>query len=69
MVPVAVMRHAVQPAGIEGAVIDGDTDIDAVLDKAFAPSDKPFLIDCRLHPNLKVPMTKGNDDFIPMHFG
>ena len=58
-----------EACGIGGAVIDGDTDIDAVLDEAFAPSNKPFLIDCRLHPNLKVPMTKSNDDFIPMNFG
>ena len=58
-----------EACGIGGAVIAEEADIDPVLDRAFAPSNKPFLIDCRLHPDLKVPMTKSNDDFIPMNFG
>ena len=53
--------------GADGVVLDATSDMEAILEQAFTPANKPFLIDCRLHPELQVPISKGNDDFIPMN--
>ncbi len=55
--------------GADGAVVRGDTDIREVLDRAFRPAGAPFLIDLRLDPKLKAPMSQWEDGFVPMHFG
>ena len=44
--------------GADAARIDGQTDIDSVLTQAFAPRDRPFLLDCRLDPELTLPLSR-----------
>lgn len=44
--------------GAEAARIDGQTDIDSVLDQAFAQREVPFLLDCRLDPELTIPLSR-----------
>jgi pyruvate oxidase len=44
--------------GADGAVVDAATDLDAVLDAAFAPRHAPFLIDLRCDPALLAPLSK-----------
>lgn len=47
-----------QAYGADAARIDGQTDIDSVLEQAFAPRDRPFLLDCRLDPELTLPLSR-----------
>jgi len=44
--------------GARGAHVTGDTDLDQVLDDAFASSDVPFVIDLRCDPNLVAPLSR-----------
>ncbi|MPR35972.1 thiamine pyrophosphate-binding protein [Salmonirosea aquatica] len=44
--------------GADAARIDGQTDIDSVLEQAFAQRDRPFLLDCRLDPELTIPLSR-----------
>ncbi|NKC34274.1 thiamine pyrophosphate-binding protein [Falsiroseomonas selenitidurans] len=44
--------------GGDGAAVDGRTDLDQVLDRAFAPRDMPFLIDLRCDPALLAPLSR-----------
>jgi thiamine pyrophosphate-dependent acetolactate synthase large subunit-like protein len=44
--------------GGDGAVVDGRTDVDAVMRQAFAPRATPFLIDMRCSPDVMVPVSK-----------
>ncbi len=44
--------------GADGAVVDGGTDVDAVLDAALAPRTTPFVIDLRCDPALLAPLSK-----------
>jgi thiamine pyrophosphate-dependent acetolactate synthase large subunit-like protein len=44
--------------GATGEAIDGDTDVDAVLARALAHRDGPFLIDVRVSPALLAPLNK-----------
>jgi pyruvate oxidase len=44
--------------GADAARIDGQTDIDHVLKQAFAQRDRPFLLDCRLDPELTIPLSR-----------
>jgi thiamine pyrophosphate-dependent acetolactate synthase large subunit-like protein len=44
--------------GADGTVIDGQTDVDAVLQKAFNHRDGPFLIDVRVSPSILAPLNK-----------
>ncbi|WP_366657905.1 thiamine pyrophosphate-binding protein [Fodinicurvata sp. EGI_FJ10296] len=44
--------------GADGAVIDGMADVDAVLNRAFAVTDRPFVIDLRCSPALLAPLSK-----------
>ena len=41
--------------GADGAVIDGQTDVDAVLERALAHRDGPFVIDVRVGPSFLAP--------------
>ena len=52
--------------GGDGAVIDGSTDIDAVLAQAIDHRDTPFLIDLRCDPNLMAPLSKWEHSFAPL---
>jgi thiamine pyrophosphate-dependent acetolactate synthase large subunit-like protein len=54
--------------GADGAVFDGRGDAGAVLDRAFATRGRPFLLEVRLHPDLRVPVCKSNDGFVPRHY-
>lgn len=47
-----------QSFGAEGAVIDGQTDVDAVLEQALAHRDGPFLLDVRVSPSILAPLNK-----------
>ncbi len=49
--------------GADGAVIDGETDVDAVMRQALAQRDTPFLIDLRCNPNIMVPLSKWEKHF------
>jgi pyruvate oxidase len=44
--------------GARGAQVNGDTDLDKVLDHAFASNDTPFVIDLRCDPNLVAPLSR-----------
>jgi thiamine pyrophosphate-dependent acetolactate synthase large subunit-like protein len=44
--------------GADGAVIDGQTDVDAVLEKALTHKDGPFVLDVRVSPSLLAPLNK-----------
>jgi thiamine pyrophosphate-dependent acetolactate synthase large subunit-like protein len=44
--------------GADGAVIDGDADVDAILARAFGATDRPFVIDLRCSPTLLAPLSK-----------
>jgi pyruvate oxidase len=44
--------------GADGAVADGSTDLEALIDRAFACEDKPFVIDLRCDPDLIAPLVK-----------
>lgn len=44
--------------GADGAVIDGQTDVDAVLQTAMAHKDGPFVIDVRVSPSILAPLNK-----------
>jgi thiamine pyrophosphate-dependent acetolactate synthase large subunit-like protein len=41
-----------------GEAIDGNTDVDAILEKALSHRDGPFLIDVRVSPALLAPLNK-----------
>ena len=44
--------------GIDAALIDGQTDVDDVLTQAFTKRDRPFLIECRIDPELEIPLSR-----------
>ncbi len=44
--------------GADAAQVDGETDIDSVLELAFAQRDRPFLLDCRIDPELTIPLSR-----------
>jgi thiamine pyrophosphate-dependent acetolactate synthase large subunit-like protein len=54
--------------GAEGAVIDGGTEVEAVIRQALACTDRPFLIDLRCAPDLKVPLSKWEATFAAVNF-
>jgi len=54
--------------GAEAAVVDSTVDLDAILDQAFSNRDKPFLLDVRIDPTVKVPMIPWKETFVPMRF-
>lgn len=47
-----------QACGAHGAQVNGDTDLDQVLDEAFASRAVPFVIDLRCDPNLVAPLSR-----------
>jgi thiamine pyrophosphate-dependent acetolactate synthase large subunit-like protein len=51
--------------GAEGAVIDANTDVHAVLHEAFAPRNTPFLIDLRCDPRIDAPLSKWDQPALP----
>jgi thiamine pyrophosphate-dependent acetolactate synthase large subunit-like protein len=44
--------------GADGAVIVGQTDVDAVLERALTHKDGPFVLDVRVSPSLLAPLNK-----------
>ncbi len=44
--------------GAEAALVDGETDLDSVLARAFAQRDRPFLLECRINPQLEIPLSR-----------
>ncbi|MBI3268382.1 MAG: thiamine pyrophosphate-binding protein [Planctomycetes bacterium] len=54
--------------GAEGLVVDGDTDLDALFDKVFAPRETPLVLAVRLDPQVQAPMSSWSDGFTPLHF-
>lgn len=44
--------------GADAALIDGETDVDTVLTHVFAQRDRPFLLECRIDPNLEMPLSR-----------
>ena len=49
--------------GADGALIDGMADVDAVLTRAFASTDRPFVIELRCPPSLLMPLSKWETSF------
>ncbi len=49
--------------GADGAVVDGKTNVDAVMRQALAQRDAPFLIDLRSNPDIMVPLSKWEQHF------
>ena len=43
--------------GADGAVVDGTTDVDAVLQQAMAQRTTPFVIDLRCNPRIPPPLS------------
>jgi thiamine pyrophosphate-dependent acetolactate synthase large subunit-like protein len=56
----------VRAFGGDGAVVDGSTDMEAVLQQAFAHRDAPFLIDLRCDPSVMAPLSKWERSFAPL---
>ena len=52
--------------GADGAVIDGTADVDAVLARAFASTERPFVIELRCPPSLLMPLSKWETSVPPM---
>ena len=52
--------------GADGAVVDGRTDVDAVMRQAFEHRDAPFLIDLRCDPRIVAPLSKWEKNFKPL---
>ena len=52
--------------GGDGAIVDGSTDIDGVIQQAFEHRDGPFLIDLRCDPALMAPLSKWEQSFAPL---
>lgn len=48
--------------GAAAAAVDGTTDVDEVLRRAFATHDRPFVIDVRCNPALLAPYNKWEQD-------
>ena len=44
--------------GADAALIDGQTDVDSVLSEVFARHDRPFLLECRIDPQLEIPLSR-----------
>jgi acetolactate synthase-1/2/3 large subunit len=54
--------------GAEAAVITGDCDLEATLNKAFEHKGSPYILDVRLDPEIFAPMSKWDGGFVPIHF-
>jgi thiamine pyrophosphate-dependent acetolactate synthase large subunit-like protein len=55
--------------GATGAVLDGNADVEAVLQAALDHRGGPFVIDARCDPRIQAPMSSsGGDGFVPMQF-
>jgi acetolactate synthase-1/2/3 large subunit len=52
--------------GTHGAVVDGTTDVDAVMQQAFENRDAPFVIDLRCDPRIVAPLSKWERSFAPV---
>lgn len=52
--------------GADGAVIDGQTDVNEVLKQAFADRRVPFVIDLRCDPTILLPLSKWEQEFEPV---
>jgi len=52
--------------GADGAVVDGTTDVDAVLRHACDERVAPFLIDLHCDPRLMAPLSKWEKTFAPL---
>lgn len=52
--------------GADGAVVDGRSDIDAVIRQAFERRDVPFVIDLRCDPQIVLPVSKWEKNFEPL---
>lgn len=44
--------------GAEAAVIDGTSDVEAILQRALAETERPFIIDLHCSPSLLAPLSK-----------
>lgn len=44
--------------GADAALIDGITDVDTILTHVFAKRDRPFLLECRIDPELEMPLSR-----------
>ena len=54
--------------GADGAVVDGGTEVEAVLNQALACTDRPFIIDLHSDPGLEVPLSKWDKTFAAVNF-
>ena len=48
--------------------VDGSTDLDAAVTKAYGHRGSPFVLDVRCAPEALAPMSGWNDGFAPLHF-
>lgn len=54
--------------GCDGMTVDGTTDLDAAVTKAYGHRGSPFVLDVRCAPEALAPMSGWNDAFAPLHF-
>jgi pyruvate oxidase len=54
--------------GADGLRLDGNTDLNAAIEQAFAHRGSPFVLDVICDPEVLAPMSGWNDDFVPLHF-
>ena len=52
--------------GADGAVVDGTTDVDAVMRQASEKRVAPFLIDLHCDPRIMAPLSKWEKTFTPL---
>jgi thiamine pyrophosphate-dependent acetolactate synthase large subunit-like protein len=52
--------------GANGAVVDGTTDVDAVMQQAFEHKEAPFVIDLRCDPRIMAPLSRWETGFAPL---
>ena len=52
--------------GADGAVVNGTTDVDAVVRQAFDERVAPFLIDLHCDPGIMAPLSKWEKTFAPL---
>lgn len=52
--------------GADGAAVDGTTDLEAALRRAFDHRGGPFVVDARCDPGLQAPMAKASPRMAPL---
>jgi thiamine pyrophosphate-dependent acetolactate synthase large subunit-like protein len=54
--------------GCDGMHVDGNTDLNAAVARAYAHRGSPFVLDVHCAPEALAPMSGWDDGFAPLHF-